>query len=155
MVRPESGPAPARLFRWQLLPVTQEFQHELALEPLSLLDGAVLRPVGGTRGKLGRWHRGVDLAAPVGTPVRLALSGVVTIPPFDAAGFGNSVLCEGARYRTTYGHLSVIRVMPGTRQVHGDLVALTGSTGNSTGPHLHWEVWDKELGAWIDPWTLV
>lgn len=155
MGRPEQGLAAARLFRWQMMSVTQEFGNEFEREPLSWKDGAVLRPPGAKKGKLGNWHRGVDIACPVGIPIRLVLSGVITVPPFDASGFGNSVQCDGARYRTTYGHLSVVRAMSGQRGVHGDLVALTGSTGNSTGPHIHFEVFDKKLGAWIDPWSVV
>lgn len=149
------GLAAARLFRWQTMPVSQEFGNELSLEPLSRKDGDVLRPVSDGRGKLGNWHRGVDIACPPGTPIRLVLSGVVTIPPVDAAGFGRYLLCEGSRYRMTYGHLSVVRTMPGLRHFHGDLVALSGSTGNSTGPHVHFELWDKELGVWVDPWAAV
>lgn len=137
------------------MPVSQPFAHELWLEPWSRKDGAVLRPAVDALGLIGHWHRGVDIAAPVGTPIRLALGGTLTIPPFDPAGFGNAVQCDGARYRTIYGHLSVIRAMSGQRAFHGDLVALSGSTGNSTGPHVHWEVFDKERGVWIDPWETV
>lgn len=155
MGRPEGGFAAARLFRWQTLPVSQAFQNELAAEPVSLKDGPLLWPVGKGRGVLGRWHRGVDIACPTGTPIRLILGGVVSVPPFDVSGFGNAVQCDGARYRITYGHLSVVRVMSGQRLFHGDLVALSGSTGNSTGPHIHVELFDRQLGAWVDPWMAV
>lgn len=155
MVRPESGLQPARMFRWQLMPVSQEFMNELPLEPLSRKLGQQLVAAEGHLGELGHFHRGVDIACPVGTPIRLALSGTLSVPKRDDTGFGLSVQCDGVRYRTTYGHLSVVRVVSGQHGVHGDLIALSGSTGNSTGPHIHFEVWDKVLGAWVDPWSVV
>lgn len=129
--------------------------NEFAQEPLSRKDGAVLRPSSSPHGVLGRWHRGVDIACPVGTPIRLVLSGTVYVPSFDETGFGYAIQCDGARYRTTYGHLSVVRVVSEETRLHGDLIALSGSTGNSTGPHLHFEVFDKQEQCWIDPWSVV
>lgn len=155
MARPDSGVKPARMFRWQMMSVSQEYQNELELEPLSVKVGGLLFPPGLGGGKVGHFHRGVDIACPVGTPIRLVLSGVLSLPKRDDAGFGLSVQCDGLRYRTTYGHLSVVRVVPGQRGIHGDLVALSGSTGNSTGPHVHFEVWDKVGMAWVDPWSVV
>lgn len=155
MSRPESGIAAARLFRWQMMPVSQEFMNELSAEPLSGRFGDHLVPGWLSIGQLGHWHRGVDIACPVGTPIRLVLSGIITVLPFDASGFGNAVQCDGARYRMTYGHLSVVRARSGQKAVHGDLIALSGSTGNSTGPHVHFELWDKDRAAWIDPWLAV
>lgn len=155
MSRPEAGLARARLFRYQLLPVSQEFGNELEQEPLGRQDGPVIRPPEDPRGVLGHWHRGTDIACPVGVPIRLVLGGTVRVLPFDVNGFGNGVQCDGSRYRTTYGHLSVIRVVSGEDRFHGDLIALSGSTGNSTGPHLHFEVFDKHQNCWIDPWSVV
>lgn len=129
--------------------------HPLDAEPLSRKVGDHLVPDWLNLGERGHWHRGVDIACPVGTPIRLVLSGVLSLPKRDDAGFGLSVQCDGFRYRTTYGHLSVVRVMPGQYGTHGDLVALSGSTGNSTGPHVHFEVWDKVSMAWVDPWSVV
>lgn len=154
-MRPVAGFAAARLFRWQTLPISQEFLNELDLEPLSKRDDMLLRPLSDRRGEVGHFHRGVDIRCPIGTPIRLVLSGVISVPPFDAAGFGNAVQCDGARYRVTYGHLSVVRAKAGQRAFHGDLVALSGSTGNSTGPHIHFELFDKVEGAWVDPWLAV
>jgi murein DD-endopeptidase MepM/ murein hydrolase activator NlpD len=88
----------------------------------------------------GRLHAGIDLAAPDGTPIRAAGAGVVmTAGP--AQGYGNAVLIDhGNGYLTHYGHLSVITTLPGQRVAAGQVIGLEGSTGNSTGPHLHFEV---------------
>lgn len=134
---------------------TQPFGNALDREPLGRLSSGFVFPSLRGPGVSGHFHRGVDIACPVGTPIRLVLSGVVTVLPFDASGFGNGVQCEGARYRMTYGHLSVVKAMSGMSAVHGDLVGLSGSSGNSTGPHIHFELFDKAAGAWVDPWTAV
>lgn len=142
------------MFRWQLLDITQDFGHELRQEPLGWKKNGLVYPAPVPGALSGHWHRGVDLAAPYGTPVQLHLSGRIIVPSFDPMGFGFGVQCDGSRYRTTYGHLS--RVDTGTSRdgVHGDAIGLSGSSGNSTGPHIHWEVFDKLLGAFVEPWTV-
>jgi murein DD-endopeptidase MepM/ murein hydrolase activator NlpD len=88
----------------------------------------------------GRMHEGVDLAAPNGTPIRAAGAGVV-VAAGPADGYGNAVLIDhGNGYLTHYGHMSVVTVTAGQKVVAGEQIGNEGSTGHSTGPHLHFEV---------------
>ena len=85
-------------------------------------------------------HAGVDSPGPVGTPIYATADGMVDRAE-RAGGYGNMVeLDHGKGIQTRYGHLSKILVEPGTRVHRGQLIALMGSTGRSTGPHLHYEV---------------
>ena len=87
-----------------------------------------------------RMHAGVDIPGPIGTPVYATADGVVDRAE-RAGGYGNLVeLDHGKGIQTRYGHLSRIVVEPGTHVVRGQLIALMGSTGRSTGSHLHYEV---------------
>jgi murein DD-endopeptidase MepM/ murein hydrolase activator NlpD len=96
---------------------------------------------------------GVGLAAPLGTPVVTACPGVVTLAQDAATGFGIHVVvsCDapGVAYSTLYGHLSRRLVETGDRVAPGQLLGYSGSTGNSSGPHLHFEV-DTDRGP-VDP----
>ena len=85
-------------------------------------------------------HPGLDMAAPKGTPVYATADGIVDRAE-RAGGYGNMVeINHGKGVQTRYGHLSQILVHDGQRVHRGDLIALVGSTGRSTGPHLHYEV---------------
>ncbi|MFA6122406.1 MAG: M23 family metallopeptidase [Sphingomonas sp.] len=85
-------------------------------------------------------HAGVDIPGPVGTPVYATADGTVDRAE-RSGGYGNLVeLDHGKGIQTRYGHLSKILVEAGTRVHRGQLIALMGSTGRSTGPHLHYEV---------------
>jgi len=85
-------------------------------------------------------HAGIDLAGPTGTPIYATADGYVGRSEW-AGGYGNLVELEHGRgIQTRYGHLSKSMVQPGQRVKRGDLIALMGSTGRSTGPHLHYEV---------------
>jgi len=93
------------------------------------------------------FHTGIDLAVPLGTPVFAAADGVVVLarPMADSGGvlvgYGNYVIIQhDAGLKTLYGHLLTIGVMEGDVVHRGQLVGLVGSTGNSTGPHTHFEV---------------
>lgn len=97
-------------------------------------------------------HQGLDLAAPEGSPVAAAKSGVVSFAG-ERGGYGNLVVIEHADGTSTrYGHLSQIQVGEGQRVTAGQVVGLVGSTGDSTGPHLHFELRDAK-GQAIDPAT--
>jgi murein DD-endopeptidase MepM/ murein hydrolase activator NlpD len=88
----------------------------------------------------GREHQGVDLAAPHGTPVVAAGAGVV-VRAGELGGYGIAVLIDhGNGFLTHYGHLSALTVQPGDRVATGRQIGNEGSTGHSTGPHLHFEV---------------
>lgn len=85
-------------------------------------------------------HAGVDLAGPIGTPIYATADGVVARGEW-ANGYGNLVeLDHGRGIATRYGHLSKILVHAGEHVKRGDMIALMGSTGRSTGSHLHYEV---------------
>lgn len=85
-------------------------------------------------------HEGIDIAAPVGTPIGAAADGVVSFSG-PLAGRGNVVLIEhGHGFTTFYGHTSRNVVREGQRVRRGDIVAYVGNTGRSTGPHVHFEV---------------
>jgi murein DD-endopeptidase MepM/ murein hydrolase activator NlpD len=93
-------------------------------------------------------HPGLDLAAPVGTPVHATAEGVVTFAgqyPMNRSAawwrYGNLVIVEnGDRFVTVFGHLQEVRVKPGTRVLRGDSLGTVGNTGWSTNPHLHYEI---------------
>ena len=86
-----------------------------------------------------RFHTGIDLAAHTGTPVYAAEAGVAHVFP-SASGYGNHVLiAHGNGWFTLYAHLSAFTVRDGDVCHRGDPIGLVGSTGFSTGPHLHFE----------------
>ena len=99
---------------------------------------------------LDNFHQGLDFAVPAGTPILAAFSGrVVSAGPLG--NLGNAVVLEheGDR-RTRYGHMSAIAVTANTSVTRGQLIGYVGSTGRSTGPHLHFEVWQKgPNGTWV------
>lgn len=94
-------------------------------------------------------HRGIDLQASTGTPVGAMMKGTVRYAGW-MSGFGNVVwLDHSGDVISIYAHLSEIRVTAGEPIDGGDILGLSGSTGNVTGPHLHFEVWKK--GRPVDP----
>ncbi len=99
-----------------------------------------------------RAHLGVDYAAPTGTPVMSVADGVVVESGFQGA-FGNMVVVQhNARQSTVYAHLSRMNVKRGQTIKQGDIVGAVGTTGLSTGPHLHFEF--RINGRHVDPLTL-
>ncbi len=88
-----------------------------------------------------RGHTGMDLAVPTGTSVRAALPGTVTVSTYNRGGYGYYVMIDhGNGLSTLYGHNSQLLARVGQTVETGDVIALSGSTGRSTGPHLHFEV---------------
>jgi murein DD-endopeptidase MepM/ murein hydrolase activator NlpD len=86
-------------------------------------------------------HAGIDLAGPVGTPIYATADGIVVESGYNSGGYGNLVkLNHGRGIETRYGHLSTILVSPGQRVTRGQQIGRMGSTGRSTGSHLHYEV---------------
>ncbi len=96
-----------------------------------------------------RFHGGIDIAAPSGTAIRAARGGVVTRSGWVGAYGYLVVLDHGAGWETRYAHLSRIDVRVGERVAQGAVVGLVGSTGASTGPHLHFEI--RRDGLALDP----
>jgi murein DD-endopeptidase MepM/ murein hydrolase activator NlpD len=88
----------------------------------------------------GHWHSGIDLAAARGTPVMATLPGVVTVI-VSATGYGLHVIIDhGGGLSTLYGHLNTVVVLSGDDVDAGQIIGTVGSTGNATGPHLHFEI---------------
>lgn len=95
-------------------------------------------------------HTGLDFTAEIGTPVYATGDGIIEVAGSQGDGYGNKVLINhGFGYETLYGHNSKILVRAGQRVKRGQTIALVGSTGKSTGPHCHYEVWKN--GTKIDP----
>lgn len=94
-------------------------------------------------------HRGVDLTAPRGTPVRPILDGRVRFAGV-MAGYGNVIWIDhGEDLLSLYAHLSAIHVQAGEAVEQSQVVGLTGASGNAQGPHLHLEIW--RWGREVDP----
>jgi murein DD-endopeptidase MepM/ murein hydrolase activator NlpD len=105
-------------------------------------------------GKPLRPHFGVDVAAPPGTPVRAAAAGTVTLAHGDLYFSGKTVIVEhGLGVSTLYIHMQALRVATGDRVAQGQVIGTIGTTGRSTGPHLHWGLnWGQD---YLDPATIV
>lgn len=85
-------------------------------------------------------HIGLDLAVPTGTPVKATMDGKVIYAGWNNQGYGNLVIIQNGEYKTYYAHLSSIPVAVGATVTSGSTIGLSGNTGNSTGPHLHYEI---------------
>jgi murein DD-endopeptidase MepM/ murein hydrolase activator NlpD len=96
-----------------------------------------------------RLHKGMDIGAPHGAPIYAVLDGTVQAAG-RAGGYGNFVkLAHAGGLGSGYGHISRFAVRAGQRVRQGQVIGYVGSTGMSTGPHLHWEVWKN--GRAINP----
>lgn len=111
-----------------------------------------MRRLGGEPGV--RMHKGVDIAAPTGTTVYSAAEGEIVRIGHQLSGYGNFIEMRHPNGMTTmYAHLSRIDVASGDRVLGGERIGLVGSTGYSTGPHLHFEV--RRGGAQVNPTRVV
>jgi len=100
--------------------------------------------------KVAKFHEGVDFSIPTGTDVYVTGDGVVVEAGRSKGGYGNVVIVDhGFGYKTMYAHLQEIDVRAGQRVTRGEIIASSGSTGKSTSPHLHYEVWKNNKP--IDP----
>ena len=99
-------------------------------------------------------HRAIDIAAPVGTPVTVADRGVVLRAGWNDQGYGRFVIVNhNIDYLTLYAHLDKILVTEGEVVAQGEVLGTVGSTGNSTGPHLHFEI--RDFGRLTNPLELL
>jgi len=124
-------------------------------------DGQLFWPVGGGNivsrfgTRSGRFHDGLDIAAPSGTPVFAAHSGVVIYSDDELSGYGNLVIIRGDDgLSTVYGHNRRMLVSVGRRVKRGEKIAEVGATGRASGPHLHFEVRKRKHAkqyAAVDP----
>lgn len=102
-------------------------------------------PLTGTR----RFHSGIDIGAPSGTPVVATATGTVVSAGWNG-GYGKAIVIQhNDTLQTLYGHLSEISVQPGQQITQGTVIGLVGSTGNSTGPHLHFETRSPGANGWV------
>lgn len=114
--------------------------------PITSLFGWRIHPITGNQ----RFHAGTDLGAPLGTPVLAAYPGSVEVADY-MGGYGLTVVLNHNKstQQTLYGHLSEIFVEPGEWVGQGTVIGRVGSTGNSTGPHLHFETRQLTSEGWV------
>lgn len=134
--------APARYERGPSLP------SHWPLDDRGVITRGQVRPGSGDES-----HPGIDIAVPMDTPIRAAGGGVVTQRGRDPEYGVFVVIQHPAGYESLYGHASRIIVAEGDSVNAGEVIGLSGSTGRSTGPHLHFEI--RHDGRSIDPRTLV
>ena len=97
-----------------------------------------------------RLHAGLDFTAPIGTPIYAAADGVIKDAGFNTGGYGNRVVINhGFGYETLYAHMVRIKARVGTRVKRREVIGYVGTSGKSTGPHLHYEV--HKNGTQLDP----
>lgn len=126
--------------------ITEKIEVGTLQEPPKKAMGSFKYPVSGrlTSGFGPRWgtrHKGIDLAAPYGTTVRASDGGTVTFAGWNSGGYGNLVIIDhGNGFITYYGHNSQVTVNPGQKVAQGEAIAKVGSTGDSTGNHVHFEI---------------
>ena len=121
-----------------MAPVSVSIPSRMPVDGVQLTSsyGMRVHPVLGGR----RAHKGVDLAGSVGTPIRATADGIVGMAQWFSS-YGLYVALEhGGQIQTRYGHMSRLNVAAGQRVRKGDVIGFIGSTGRSTGPHLHYEV---------------
>ncbi|MBP2070854.1 peptidoglycan DD-metalloendopeptidase family protein [Thermoanaerobacterium butyriciformans] len=107
-------------------------------------------------GQPGDFHPGIDIAVLIGTPVQATANGKIVVAGW-VSGYGNTVVIRDAVHDYLYGHLSQVNVKVGDVVKQGDIIGLSGNTGKSTGPHVHYgvSIGDWTQGNWIDPLSLV
>jgi murein DD-endopeptidase MepM/ murein hydrolase activator NlpD len=106
-------------------------------------------PFGGAR----QFHTGIDIGAAMGTPVHAAMAGRVSTAGYNETSGNYVIIAHHAGYRTLYAHLSVVRVKAGAYVRTGDRIGDVGSTGLSTGPHLHFTVYKN--GITVNPTSVM
>jgi murein DD-endopeptidase MepM/ murein hydrolase activator NlpD len=120
------------------------------------VEGRLMSPFGGRTDPFsgeGAIHKGVDLQAPMGTPVRVAADGIVVHADWES-GYGRLVIVDhGNGIQTYYGHLSRYDVVPGQEVRRGDVIARSGASGRVTSPHLHYEV--RMGGTPVNPYPFL
>ncbi|MDR0487135.1 MAG: M23 family metallopeptidase [Treponema sp.] len=132
----------------------QEINGDLFLWPVS---GYMTSPYGYRRNPFDdgvrQFHTGMDISAEMGAPVRAAMSGRVSTIGYDDVLGNYVVISHYSGYRTLYGHMSVVRVKMGAYVSTGERIGDVGSTGLSTGPHVHFTVYKN--GVTVNPRALI
>lgn len=118
----------------------------LAVNPIS---GHITSRYGAREDIRDHTHQGLDIAAKIGTHIKAVADGTVTHSG-TMGGYGNLIIIDhGNGITTYYGHCNKLYKKVGTKVLAGDVIAEVGSTGNSTGPHLHFEI--RENGKYVNP----
>lgn len=132
----------------------------------SAFDLPVKAPVSGVYGstrsyngkELGTWHKGFDLAAPVGTEVKVPADGVVRLVRLTFLAGNLVIIDHGAGIQTVYAHLKEADVKVGQKVRRGQVLGKVGTTGRSSGPHLHWGMYWQDVSIdpilWVEQETL-
>ena len=131
----------------------REIDHFPGISPVSvnfrLGDGYIFRPIHPVLGTA-RMHNGQDFAVPYGTEVYATGDGTVIESAWNSGGFGNCIVIDhGYGLQSLYGHLSEIKVVKGLNVKRGDMIGISGSSGLSSGPHLHYQI--EQMGHAINP----
>jgi murein DD-endopeptidase MepM/ murein hydrolase activator NlpD len=105
-------------------------------------------------GKQDAFHNGIDLAVPVNTPIKSPMPGIVDAVTSGGDGGNQVILKHENGYKTGYAHLTKAMVKKGDKIKQGNVIALSGNTGKSTGPHLHFTLTDPS-GAKVDPQKMI
>ncbi|MGK7911586.1 MAG: M23 family metallopeptidase [Synechococcus sp.] len=143
------GPSPYRSRIEEILGST------IQSSPITPVSGPVTsdfgwrtHPIYGTS----NFHSGIDIAAPMGTPIYSSEAGTVETANHGGA-IGLQVVLNHGSHKTIYGHMSQLAVAPGQSVRRGDAIGYVGSTGTSTGPHLHFTVYERLPNGWgrVDP----
>jgi murein DD-endopeptidase MepM/ murein hydrolase activator NlpD len=132
--------------------VDRQLAFEAALPSLWPMEGIYMSAFGNRKNPTGRgteFHQGIDIANKTGTKIKAAGDGIVTFAGYKS-GWGNMILIShGYGYVSQYAHCSKINVLEGQTVARGEVIAACGSTGRTTGPHLHYGI--QLRGAFIDP----
>jgi Peptidase family M23/LysM domain len=149
--RPDARPRPER----RAVSYASDAWAQTAWPDWKYGDGKFIWPVEGPISQGSRaGHRAIDIAVPIGTPVKAADRGQVVYAGWNPTGYGFRVVIDhGIDYLTLYAHLSDIYVEAGQTVGKGQVIGVSGSNGNITGPHLHFEI--RDYGILVDPLTLL
>jgi len=146
---PTSPPLPLPAVPGELPPViptvAPEIQATISTERSTVYGGDGCapsgRPVSGVlTQRFHNWHAGIDIGVPLGTAVIATHSGIVTYADWSNVGYGYLVIVQNGDFITYYAHNTSFNVIENQRIGKGTIIAWSGSTGNSTGPHVHYEV---------------
>lgn len=135
-----------------VMPEAAPIQYAIQIPPTMAGGGGQLSwPVGGIITQYPIWyHMAFDIANPAAPGIAAAADGVVSLVEYLTYGYGrHAIIDHGNGVQTLYGHMSEIYVKPGDRVVRGQIIGKMGSTGRSTGTHLHFEV--RQNGVIVDP----
>lgn len=143
---------PSNFHPRELVDISNPAPFSESIPGIRPLDGPITSDYGLRRHPIRRttlFHAGIDISAPAGTPILATGDGIVAFAGWHG-GYGQKItISHGYGFSTVYAHLSKAIVREGQRVKRGDIIALSGNTGMSTGPHLHYEV--RKNGMTLNP----